>query len=263
MWKKSSKRNLGGARDSERKWKLRVQVLGLIMSWINSTDTVQKLQNSQTPPCTSFVDPIPLFQYFTKRSSLPLCCYLWDFKNRSLRPPTLYSSMDRTAPSPSLSTQEPTPTNHPNPTVENDCNPKTINKRKKKRVFKDTAITPPPSQPTSSSSSSSSSSSVNKSPRVSHKHRSPKVVFAPVRRRGGIGDDGVEAIALPLGMSFAAVVAQVSSIFCFFMRFRLKLGILAHKVWNFDVASSLVSFFCLSSFFKAIRFCICLHWEIF
>lgn len=63
MWKKSSKRNLGGARDSERKWKLRVQVLGLIMSWINSTDTVQKLQNSQTPPWTSFVDPIPLFQY--------------------------------------------------------------------------------------------------------------------------------------------------------------------------------------------------------
>jgi hypothetical protein len=89
------------------------------------------------------------------------------------------------------------------------------------------------------------------------------VVFAPVRRRGGIGDDGVEAIALPLGMSFAAVVAQVSSIFCFFMRCRLKLGIWAHKVWNFDVASSLVFFLCLSSFFKAIRVCICLHWEIF
>jgi hypothetical protein len=185
--------------------------------------------------------------------------------------------MDRTAPSPSLSTQEPTPTNHPNPTVENDCNPKTINKRKKKRVFKDTAITPPPSQPTSSSSSSSSS--VNKSPRVSHKRRSPKVVFAPVRRRGGIGDDGVEAIALPLGMSFAAVVAQVSSIFCFFMRFRLKLGILAHKVWNFDVASSLVSFFCvclvflrqlgfvsacIGKFFKAIcLYVIQIDWRLF
>ncbi|KAL3591647.1 hypothetical protein D5086_010287 [Populus alba] len=114
--------------------------------------------------------------------------------------------MDRTAPSPSLSTQEPTPTNHSNPTVENDCNPKPVNKRKKKRVLKDTAIKPPPSQPTSSSSVTAS---VNKSPRVSHKRRSPKVVFAPVRRRGGIWDDGVEAIALPLGMSFAAVVAQV------------------------------------------------------
>ncbi|KAG5245264.1 protein CPR [Salix suchowensis] len=63
-------------------------------------------------------------------------------------------------------------------------------------------MTPPPSQPPSSSS-------VNKSPRVSYKLRSPKVVFAPVRRRGGVGDGDVEAIALPLGMSFAVVVAQV------------------------------------------------------
>ncbi|KAJ6737117.1 PROTEIN CPR-5 [Salix viminalis] len=63
-------------------------------------------------------------------------------------------------------------------------------------------MTPSPSQPPSSSS-------VNKSTRVSYKLRSPKVVFAPVRRRGGVGDGDVEAIALPLGMSFAAVVAQV------------------------------------------------------
>jgi hypothetical protein len=41
------------------------------------------------------------------------------------------------------------------------------------------------------------------------------VVFAPLRHRGGVGDGNVEAIALHLGMSFAAVVAQVSSIFCF------------------------------------------------
>ena len=184
------------------------------MSWINSRDTVQKLQNSQTPMHKLCGSDSIVFQSKRSSPSLFICCnYLWDFKNQSLRPPTLYSSMNHSAPSPSLSTQEPTPTNHSNPTVENDCNPKPINKRKKKRVFKDTAIKPPPSQ---STSSSSVTASVNKSPRVSHKRRSPKVVFAPVRRRGGIGDDGVEAIALPLGMSFAAVVAQVSSIFCFF-----------------------------------------------
>lgn len=118
-----------------------------------------------------------------------------------------------TAPSPSLPTQQPIPTNHSNPTVENHAhnenNPKPIGSKKKKRVFKD--IGPILSSPPSSSVAASSS--VNKSTRVAFKRRSPKVVFAPARRRGcgggGLGNGEVEAIALPLGMSFAAVVAQV------------------------------------------------------
>ncbi|CAK7337921.1 unnamed protein product [Dovyalis caffra] len=84
-----------------------------------------------------------------------------------------------TAPSPSPSTEEPIPTAHSNPVVENDNHPKPINRKKKKDL------------------------------RVAYKRRSPKVVFAPRGRRDGVGDGDVEAIALPLGMSLAAVVAQV------------------------------------------------------
>jgi hypothetical protein len=113
------------------------------------------------------------------------------------------------SPSPSLTIQEPTPTDHSNPAVENDYNLKPTDTKKKKRIFKDTTIKPPPP---SSSSSSSVTASMNRSSRVAYKRRSPKVVFAPLRHRGGVGDGNVEAIALHLGMSFAAVVAQVSSI---------------------------------------------------
>jgi hypothetical protein len=116
------------------------------------------------------------------------------------------------SPSPSLTIQEPTPTDHSNPAVENDYNLKPTYRKKNKRIFKDTTIKPPPP---SSSSSSSVTASMNRSSHLAYKRRSPKVVFAPLRHRGGVGDGNVEAIALHLGMSFAAVVAQVSSIFCF------------------------------------------------
>ncbi|KAF9678804.1 hypothetical protein SADUNF_Sadunf07G0074200 [Salix dunnii] len=111
-----------------------------------------------------------------------------------------------TAQSPSLTIQEPTPIDQSNPAVEDDYNPKPINRKKKKRVLKDTTITP---SPPSSSSSSSVTASMNRGSHVAYKRRSPKVVYAPLRHRGGVGDGDVEAIALPLGMSFAAVVAQI------------------------------------------------------
>ncbi|KAJ6908022.1 hypothetical protein NC651_018458 [Populus alba x Populus x berolinensis] len=110
------------------------------------------------------------------------------------------------SPSPSLTIQEPTPTDHSNQAVENGYNLKPTYRKKKKRIFKDTTIKPPP--PTSSSSSSVTAS-MNRISNVAYKRRSPKVVFAPLRHRGGAGDGNVEAIALHLGMSFAAVVAQV------------------------------------------------------
>ncbi|KAL3584062.1 hypothetical protein D5086_015123 [Populus alba] len=110
------------------------------------------------------------------------------------------------SPSPSLTIQEPTPTDHSNPAVENGYNLKPTYRKKKKRIFKDTTIKPPPP---SSSSSSSVTASMNRISNVAYKRRSPKVVFAPLRHRGGVGDGNVEAIALHLGMSFAAVVAQV------------------------------------------------------
>lgn len=68
----------------------------------------------------------------------------------------------------------------------------------KKRFFKDAA----------SSSSCCSSCFTPSGTRVASRRRSMRVVrFGPIRRSEGGG--GVEAIALPLGMSFAAVVAQV------------------------------------------------------
>ncbi|KAL5751775.1 hypothetical protein ACOSP7_021956 [Xanthoceras sorbifolium] len=91
----------------------------------------------------------------------------------------------------------------PNPTVE-DPPPSSKpairyhDKRRKKSAVKDV--------PTSSSCSSSASST-QRGTRVALKRRSnPKIRLGPVRRNEG-GD--MEAIALPLGMSFAAVVAQV------------------------------------------------------
>ncbi|KAK1591558.1 hypothetical protein Q3G72_009515 [Acer saccharum] len=84
----------------------------------------------------------------------------------------------------------------PNPTVEDPppSSKPVIHKKSKK-------TTP------SSSSCCSSSSSTQRANRVALKRRSnPKIKFGAVRRNEG-GDMG--AIALPLGMSFAAVVAQV------------------------------------------------------
>ncbi|KAH7565884.1 hypothetical protein JRO89_XS08G0030400 [Xanthoceras sorbifolium] len=101
----------------------------------------------------------------------------------------------------------------PNPTVD-DPPPSSKpairyhDKRRKKSAVKDV--------PTSSSCSSSASST-QRGTRVALKRRSnPKIRLGPVRRNEG-GD--MEAIALPLGMSFAAVVAQVTFFFflCFYV----------------------------------------------
>ncbi|WCJ31786.1 Protein CPR-5 [Euphorbia peplus] len=56
--------------------------------------------------------------------------------------------------------------------------------------------------------SSSSSISTQRS-RLPYKRRNTRVFIAPVRRGPRLGDTDVEAAALPLGMSFAAIVAQV------------------------------------------------------
>ncbi|OAY33389.2 protein CPR-5 isoform X2 [Manihot esculenta] len=61
----------------------------------------------------------------------------------------------------------------------------------------------------SSSSSSSPFPSMQRSIRLSYKRRNPKLVIAPIRRVGRLEDSNLEAVVLPLGMSFAAVVAQV------------------------------------------------------
>ncbi|XWS33263.1 hypothetical protein CRYUN_Cryun22dG0066600 [Craigia yunnanensis] len=92
------------------------------------------------------------------------------------------------------------PNDDSNPAVENHFPyPRGLinRKKKKKTIYKDAP---------SSSSSSSSSSSIQRGTRVSFKRRTPRVRFGPVRRAEV---RGVESIALPLGMSFAAVVAQV------------------------------------------------------
>ncbi|KAI9165702.1 hypothetical protein LWI28_019055 [Acer negundo] len=85
----------------------------------------------------------------------------------------------------------------PNPTVEDpppSSKPVIHDKKSKKNA-------------PSSSSCCSSSSSTQRGTRVTLKRRNnPKIKFGAVRRNEG-GD--MEAIALPLGMSFAAVVAQV------------------------------------------------------
>ncbi|MFQ6654125.1 hypothetical protein Gotur_025225 [Gossypium turneri] len=72
-----------------------------------------------------------------------------------------------------------------------------IRKKRRKTVDRDAP---------SSSSCSAYSSSVQKGMRLSSKRRNLRVRFGPVRR-ADVRD--VDSIALPLGMSFAAVVAQV------------------------------------------------------
>ncbi|KAJ4842412.1 hypothetical protein Tsubulata_039878 [Turnera subulata] len=90
----------------------------------------------------------------------------------------------------------------PEPVVDDSRKP--IKKKKKKPIFRADGV-----------AGASSSSSVNCAPPLPIRRRSPKVVVAPLHRfcgRGGgagIAVESLEAIALSLGMSFAAVVAQV------------------------------------------------------
>ncbi|XP_021301073.1 protein CPR-5 [Herrania umbratica] len=92
------------------------------------------------------------------------------------------------------------PNDDSDPTVENHSpSPRPlINRKKKKTIDKDAR--------SSSSRSASCSSSIQRGTSLPFKRRVSRVRFGPVRR-SKVGD--VESIALPLGMSFAAVVAQV------------------------------------------------------
>lgn len=97
------------------------------------------------------------------------------------------------------------PDDDSNPTVENHIpspRPLINGKKRKKTIDKDAP--------------SSSSSSIQRGNRVLLKRRTPRVRFGPVRRYEG---REVESIGLPLGMSFAAVVAQVRSSFNLFLFF--------------------------------------------
>ncbi|KAK5843322.1 Protein CPR-5 -like protein [Gossypium arboreum] len=92
------------------------------------------------------------------------------------------------------------PYNHDsNPTLDNHIpsSKPLIRKKRRKTVDRDAP---------SSSSCSAYSSSVQKGMRLSSKRRNLRVRFGPVRR-ADVRD--VDSLALPLGMSFAAVVAQV------------------------------------------------------
>ncbi|XP_059624367.1 protein CPR-5 [Cornus florida] len=103
--------------------------------------------------------------------------------------------------------------NSPNPTVESprlskstiDAGKPTVMKKKKKKQkphIVDGSDLPPSS---SSSSCCCSSHSTQRGFRISSTRRNPRVLIGSVRQR----ESDVEAIALPLGMSIAAVVAQV------------------------------------------------------
>ncbi|TYJ46904.1 hypothetical protein E1A91_A02G151600v1 [Gossypium mustelinum] len=92
------------------------------------------------------------------------------------------------------------PYNHDsNPTLDNHIpsSKPLIRKKRRKTVDRDAP---------SSSSCSAYSSSVQKGMRLSSKRRNLRVRFGPVRQADVLD---VDSIALPLGMSFAAVVAQV------------------------------------------------------
>ncbi|KAJ9170302.1 hypothetical protein P3X46_018421 [Hevea brasiliensis] len=77
------------------------------------------------------------------------------------------------------------------------------NKRKNKNACEDVTMM------SSSSSPCARLPSMQRSIRLAYKRRNPKIVIAHVRRGGRFWHSGLEAIALPLGMSFAAIVAQV------------------------------------------------------
>lgn len=80
----------------------------------------------------------------------------------------------------------------------NLCNQKKKKRKKKDRVFTDDYAP-------SCSSASWSQSSSHKGVRVSSKRRNPKIFVQSARRR----ETDLDVIALPLGMSIAAIVSQV------------------------------------------------------
>ena len=91
--------------------------------------------------------------------------------------------------------------------VDDGKNPPIIKKKKKKKAFETCTTTT-----LSSSCCCKSLPSANKTVCFPCKRRNSQVLLASVRRRGGgghVGDSQMEAVALPLGMSFAAIVAQV------------------------------------------------------
>lgn len=118
-----------------------------------------------------------------------------------------------------------------NSTFENHPKENLAKKRKKKRTGND--------RPDEPSSSSCSSYSTQKWQRLGNMRRKPRVSVGSLRH-SGCGD--VAAIALPLGMSFAAVVTQVkqkSYLSLKFRRFRIKTaaedsGI---SVWGYKLKS--------------------------
>uniref|UniRef100_A0A5B7C7D2 Protein CPR-5-like n=1 Tax=Davidia involucrata TaxID=16924 RepID=A0A5B7C7D2_DAVIN len=104
--------------------------------------------------------------------------------------------------------------NDSNPTVETETPPRsrsTINRgkaviiKKKKKKRPPTDVSDPPPTPPSSSSSCCTSLPVQRGLRVSNSRRNPRILICSVRQK----ESDVEALALPLGMSIAAVLAQV------------------------------------------------------
>lgn len=92
-----------------------------------------------------------------------------------------------------------------------------LNKKKKKAKIKNKNKEgkdsfDPPYSFASSSSCSSFLPSTQRGIRFSNVRRNPRVIIGPCRQKS----DNVEALALPLGMSIAAVLAQVLLLFPFF-----------------------------------------------
>lgn len=120
---------------------------------------------------------------------------------------------------------------HANPTVQfppltsasTTTASKLINMKKKKKKKKRALVDV--SAPSPSSSSSSNSMYV----RVGNKRRNPRILMGLNRR----SESEAEAIALPLGMSIAAIVSQVWGIFIFFFGFD-SYGILIFFWESFD-----------------------------
>ncbi|KAJ9186971.1 hypothetical protein P3X46_002476 [Hevea brasiliensis] len=75
--------------------------------------------------------------------------------------------------------------------------------KKKKKADEDVVMM------SSSSFCSAALPSKHRSTRIAYKRKNPKVVIAPVRRGDRFREGDLNAVALPLGMSFAAIVAQV------------------------------------------------------
>ncbi|CAI0428816.1 unnamed protein product [Linum tenue] len=116
--------------------------------------------------------------------------------------PTLSAANDST---PAIPTPPPQPLENGNP-IRIRNNKTTRKKNQRKLLSIDEA-----SSSSSATSTSSSFSSAQRNPRPAGVPRRRKLVVAPLRRsRGdGIRGENLDAVALPLGMSFAAVIAQV------------------------------------------------------